>query len=66
MHPAITAIIIYYLIVKMTPKILKKPVGNEFVDDFVLYCISQNGFLTSGAIMILMIFLIQDKFLNGS
>jgi hypothetical protein len=52
LRPVIIAMALYLVFAKLVPKIAKKPTNIKIVDDFVMYMIAQNGFFTSGVILI--------------
>jgi hypothetical protein len=51
LRPVIVSMIVYLVMAKMIPKIFKKPVDIEFIDDIVKFFIIQDGMLSSGAIV---------------
>jgi|TARA_R110000737_G_scaffold311074_1_gene319962 hypothetical protein len=51
LKPVIISMIVYLLVAKMIPEIIKKPTGVTFIDDVNMMLIAQKGSLTSGAIL---------------
>ena len=51
LKPVIISMIVYLLVAKMIPEIIKKPTGVPFIDDVNMMLIAQKGSLTSGAIL---------------
>ena len=51
LKPVIISMIVYLLVAKMIPEIIKKPTGVTFIDDVNMMLIAQKGSLTSGALL---------------
>ena len=51
LKPVIISMIVYLLVAKMIPDIIKKPTGITFIDDINTMLIAQKGSLGSGAIL---------------
>ena len=51
LKPVIISMIVYLLVAKMIPEIIKKPTGVTFIDDVNMMLIAQKGSLTSSAIL---------------
>jgi len=51
LKPVILAMVIYLIIAKFLPEILKKPTGIAIIDDLTMMLITQKGSLSSGAIL---------------
>jgi len=51
LKPVIISMIVYLIIAKFLPEIIKKPTGIGFIDDLNMSLISQKGSLSSGAIL---------------
>ena len=51
LKPVIISMIVYLLVAKMIPEIIKKPTGVTFIDDINMMLIAQKGSLTSGALL---------------
>jgi hypothetical protein len=51
LKPVIVSMIVYLIIAKLLPEIIKKPTGIGFIDDLNMMLIAQKGSLASGAIL---------------
>ncbi len=51
LKPVIISMIVYLLVAKMIPDIIKKPTGITFIDDINTMLIAQKGSHGSGAIL---------------
>ena len=51
LKPVIISMIVYLVVAKMIPDIIKKPTGITFIDDINMPIIAQQGSLTSGALL---------------
>ncbi len=51
LKPVIISMIVYLVVAKMIPDIIKKPTGITFIDDINMLLIAQKGSLTSGALL---------------
>ena len=51
LKPVILSMVIYLIIAKFLPEILKKPTGITIIDDLTMMHIAQKGSLSSGAIL---------------
>mgnify|MGYP001065788726 CR=1 FL=1 len=51
LKPVILSMIIYLIIAKLLPEIIKKPTGITIIDDLNMMLIAQKGALSSGAIL---------------
>ena len=51
LKPVIISMIVYMLVAKLIPELIKKPTGVAFIDDVNMMLIAQKGSLTSGAIL---------------
>jgi hypothetical protein len=49
--PVIVSIVLYLMIAKLLPEILKKPTGIGIIDDLNMSLIAQKGALASGAVL---------------
>lgn len=49
--PVIVSIVLYLMIAKLLPEILKKPTGIGIIDDLNMMLIAQKGALASGAVL---------------
>ena len=67
LRPVIIAMALYVTITTLIPRIVKKPIGVQVIDDLVMTIISQKGSMMSGTILIGLIILatnyIQDELL---
>jgi len=52
LKPVILAMVVYLVIAKLLPEILKKPTGLSIIDDLNMMLIAQKGSLASGAILV--------------
>jgi hypothetical protein len=52
LKPVILAMVVYLVIAKLLPEILKKPTGIAIIDDLNMMLIAQKGSLSSGAILV--------------
>ena len=52
LRPVIISMAIYIAIVSAIPRVVKKPVGVDLVDDLVMNIISQGDNVSSGAILV--------------
>jgi len=50
LKPVLISMIVYLVVAKMLPEIIKKPTGIGFIDDINMMLIAQKGSLTTGAI----------------
>ena len=51
LKPVIISMIVYLVVAKMIPDMIKKPTGITFIDDINMLLIAQKGSLTSGALL---------------
>ena len=51
LKPVILSMVIYLIIAKVLPEIIKKPTGITIIDDLNMMLIAQKGSLSSGAIL---------------
>lgn len=51
LKPVIISMVIYLIIAKFLPEIIKKPTGITIIDDLNMMLIAQKGSLSSGAIL---------------
>lgn len=51
LRPVIISMVIYLILAKLLPEILKKPTGITIIDDLNMMLIAQKGSLSSGAIL---------------
>ena len=67
LRPVIIAMALYVTITTLIPRIVKKPIGVQVIDDLVMTIISQKGSMMSGTILIGLIILatnyIEDELL---
>ena len=49
--PVIVSIVLYLMIAKLLPEIIKKPTGIGIIDDLNMMLIAQKGSLASGAVL---------------
>lgn len=49
--PVIVSIVLYLMIAKLLPEIIKKPTGIGIIDDLNMSLIAQKGSLASGAVL---------------
>ena len=52
LRPVIISMTLYIAIVSAIPRVIKKPVGVDLVDDLVMNIISQGDNVSSGAILV--------------
>ena len=52
LRPVIISMALYIAIVSAIPRVVKKPVGVDLVDDLVMNIISQGDNVSSGAILV--------------
>lgn len=66
LRPVIIAMALYIFIHILTPRVIKKPTGINPLDEIIMTIMSQQGSLTSGAILVGLIVLgtnyIQEEF----
>ena len=66
LRPVIIAMAIYISVSTLVPRIIKKPVGIQVIDDLVMKLIAERDSMMTGAILIGLIVLgtnyIQDEF----
>ena len=51
LKPVLISMIVYLVVEKMLPEIIKKPTGIGFIDDINMMLIAQKGSLTTGSIL---------------
>lgn len=51
LKPVIISMVVYLIIAKFLPEIIKKPTGITIIDDLNMMLIAQKGSLSSGAIL---------------
>ena len=51
LKPVIISMIVYLVVAKMIPDMIKKPTRITFIDDINMLLIAQKGSLTSGALL---------------
>ena len=51
LKPVIISMIVYLVVAKMIPDMIKKPTVITFIDDINMLLIAQKGSLTSGALL---------------
>lgn len=52
LKPAVVSMVLFLLIAKFLPEILKKPTGIGIIDDLNMSLIAQKGSLASGALLV--------------
>ena len=52
LRPVIISMTLYIAIVSAIPRVIKKPIGVDLVDDLVMNIISQGDNVSSGAILV--------------
>lgn len=66
LRPVIIAMALYISIIILVPRVIKKPTGINPIDEIIMTIMSQQGSLTSGAILVGLIVLgtnyIQEEF----
>ena len=65
LRPVIIAMVLYLIAVYMTPELITQPTKVKVIDDFVMYLLSQKGFVTSGVILIGLIMYLTN-YINNS
>lgn len=60
LKPVIISMIVYIIIAKVLPDLMKKPTGISFIDDINSMLISQKGSIGSGALLTGIVVLITN------
>ena len=60
LRPVIISMIVYIVIAKVLPDLMKKPTGISFIDDINSMLISQKGSIGSGALLTGIVVLITN------
>lgn len=60
LKPVIISMIVYIVIAKILPDLMKKPTGISFIDDINSMLISQKGSIGSGALLTGLVVLITN------
>ena len=60
LKPVIISMIVYIVIAKVLPDLMKKPTGISFIDDINSMLISQKGSIGSGALLTGLVVLITN------
>ena len=60
LKPVIISMIVYIVIAKVLPDLMKKPMGISFIDDINSMLISQKGSIGSGALLTGLVVLITN------
>jgi hypothetical protein len=64
LRPVIIAMVLFLVLVHVTPKVLKEPTDIKPLDDVVMLCVTLNGFLMPGALLTgLVVYL--TNYING-
>jgi len=64
LKPVIISMVLYLLIAKLLPEILKKPTGIGIIDDLNMMLIAQKGSLASGAVLTGLISLLSQYIID--
>lgn len=51
MRPVLLSMVIFYLLMIMTPKIIKKPTGIKIIDETVMYLVATESFVVPGVLL---------------
>lgn len=60
------ALFINFILVRVVPKIFKKPTGVKPVDDIVLYLNTQDGFLLSSSLTLALVMYLAHYWIDSS
>lgn len=60
------AIVINFLFVYVTPKLIKKPTGVKVIDDIILFLNSQKSFLLSSSIVLALVVYLAHYWVDGA
>ena len=64
LKPVIVSMVLYLVIAKFLPEILKKPTGIGIIDDLNMMLIAQKGSLASGAVLAGLIALLSQNIMD--
>ena len=64
LKPVIVSMVLYLVIAKFLPEILKKPTGIGIIDDLNMMLIAQKGSLASGAVLVGIIALLSQYIMD--
>ncbi len=64
LKPVIVSMVLYLVIARFLPEILKKPTGIGIIDDLNMSLIAQKGSLASGAILTAIISLLSQYIID--
>jgi hypothetical protein len=64
LKPVIVSMVLYLVIAKFLPEILKKPTGIGIIDDLNMMLIAQKGSLASGAVLTGLIALLSQYIID--
>lgn len=64
LKPVIVSMVLYLVIAKFLPEILKKPTGIGIIDDLNMMLIAQKGTLASGAVLTGLIALLSQYIID--
>lgn len=64
LKPVIVSMVLYLVIAKFLPEILKKPTGIGIIDDLNMMLIAQKGSLASGAVLAGLIALLSQYIID--
>lgn len=64
LKPVIVSMVLYLVIAKFLPEILKKPTGIGIIDDLNMMLIAQKGSLASGAVLAGLIALLSQYIMD--
>lgn len=65
LKPVVISMVLYLIIAKFLPEILKKPVGIAIIDDLNMFLIAQQGSLSSGVLLTGLIVLITQYIMEN-
>ena len=60
----VQALLINAIIILLVPRILTKPIGVQFIDDFVSYLRAQQTFLLSSSLMLALVLYLTNYWLE--
>lgn len=64
LRPIIIAMVLFLLVVQLTPKVLKEPTDIKPLDDLVMLCVTLRGFMMPGSLLIGIIVYLTN-YING-
>lgn len=64
LKPVIISMVLYLIIAKLLPEIIKKPTGIGIIDDLNMMLIAQKGSLASGAVLTGLISLLSEYIID--